>query len=110
MSSYGACRVVVPAGQEPVTGRAFVLLSRTHDPEPRLQRVGWGSVQPLFGRDVESLEGGASVLFDADATGFPVRTLAEVPPGTPADLYLGLNPAEVVVILAPKPIVESRRQ
>ena len=81
MSSAGAFRVVVPSGHEPVTGRAFLLLSRTHDPEPRLQRVGWGSVQPFFGQDVDALAGGDSVLFDAASPGFPVQTLRDVPAG-----------------------------
>jgi len=66
---------------ESLTGRAFVLMSARTDPEPRLQRVGWGSVQPFFGLDVEGLGPGEAVLFDTDAAGFPVAQLSDVPAG-----------------------------
>jgi hypothetical protein len=74
-------RVTLPAGAGPVTGRAYVLLSRAMEPEPRLQRVGWGSVQPFFGIDVEGLHGGDEVAFAPSTPGFPGPRLADVPPG-----------------------------
>lgn len=70
-------RVVLGSGG-PVTGRVFVLFSDRVDPEPRLQRVGWGSVQPLFGVDVDGWEAGESLLFDSSVAGFPVRSLDDV--------------------------------
>ena len=65
----------------PVTGRVFVLLTKNLDQEPRLQRVGWGSVQPFFGTDVEAIERGETIVFDNNAPGFPTETLADVEPG-----------------------------
>jgi hypothetical protein len=81
VSSVGAFRVTIPEDRGPVTGRAFVLLSRAHEPEPRLQRVGWGSVQPFVSVDVEGLGGGDAAVLDAGATGYPVERLAGVEPG-----------------------------
>jgi enterochelin esterase-like enzyme len=72
---------VVLGGGQPVTGRVFVLFSRVLDPEPRLQRVGWGSVHPFFGIDVDDLQPKESVRFDAVTPGFPVDSLADVPAG-----------------------------
>jgi len=81
LADVAAFRVTLPAGAGRVTGRAYVLLSRVGEPEPRLQRVGWGSTQPFFGIDVDALRGGESVLFGPETRGFPPRTLGEVPPG-----------------------------
>lgn len=72
-------RVVLGSGG-PVTGRVFVLFSRRLDPEPRLQRVGWGSVQPLFGVDVDGWADGGSTVFDSSVAG-SVGSLGEVAPG-----------------------------
>ena len=79
MSSVGSFRVSLPQRFEPVTGRAFLLLSRRDQPEPRLQRVGWGSRQPFFGIDVGDFRG--SIRFDGSNTGYPAPTLADVPAG-----------------------------
>lgn len=64
----------------PVTGRVFVLVTANLDVEPRLQRVGWGSVQPFFGQDVDAWEGG-EVTFDESVGGFPLASLADLPAG-----------------------------
>ena len=47
--------ISVPASvrAEPVTGRVYVMISRTNDREPRLQIGRTGT--PFFGRDVEQL-------------------------------------------------------
>jgi len=65
----------------PVTGRAFVMITRTVDKEsePRLQ-IGRTGV-PFFGRDVERLEPEKAVTIDASDLGSPVESLAEIPPG-----------------------------
>ncbi len=67
------------AHAQAVTGRVFVMVSRTNEKEPRLQ-IGRQGV-PFFGRDVERLSPGrAAVITDADL-GFPVAKLSDLPPG-----------------------------
>ena len=65
----------------PVTGRAFVMVTRTIDrqPEPRLQ-IGRTGV-PFFGRDVERLQPESVVTIDAGDLGTPVESLADIPAG-----------------------------
>jgi len=64
----------------PITGRAFVMISRANDREPRLQvgRVG----VPFFGRDFEKLAPGQAAVIDATDLGTPVESLSEIPAGT----------------------------
>ena len=64
----------------PITGRVFIMISRTGDREPRLQisRVG----VPFFGRDIEKLAPGQSAVIDATDLGTPVESLSEIPSGT----------------------------
>ncbi len=73
--------VVLPAAQraEPLTGRVYVMVSRTNEPEPRLQvgRVG----APMWGRDVERLAPGAPAVVDGTDLGTPVWDLADLPAG-----------------------------
>lgn len=66
---------------EPITGRAFVFLSRTDRREPRLQSGAQASSEPFFGVDVDALKPGAKVTFDARVPGFPVASLKDVPAG-----------------------------
>jgi hypothetical protein len=65
---------------QPITGRAFIMISRTSDREPRLQvgRVGI----PFFGRDIEKLAPGQAAVIDASDLGTPVESLAGIPAGT----------------------------
>jgi hypothetical protein len=64
----------------PITGRAFIMIARTTDREPRLQvgRVGI----PFFGRDFEKLAPGQAAAIDATDLGTPVESLSEIPAGT----------------------------
>lgn len=63
----------------PVTGRVYVMISRTNDREPRLQ-VGRTGV-PFFGRDVERLAPGAPAVIDESDLGTPVPSLRDLPAG-----------------------------
>jgi hypothetical protein len=65
----------------PLTGRAFVMITRSIDKEkePRLQ-IGRTGV-PFFGRDVERLEPEKAVTIDASDLGTPVDSLADIPAG-----------------------------
>ena len=63
----------------PITGRVFVMISRTNDREPRLQ-IGRNGT-PFFGRDVEGLKPEQPAIIDATDLGSPVSSLTEIPPG-----------------------------
>lgn len=56
-------------------------MTRNGDTEPRLQRVGWGSIQPFFGIDVENWDGLSPVVFNETVPGYPYETLHAVPSG-----------------------------
>ena len=62
-----------------MTGRVFVMISRTSDREPRLQ-IGRNGA-PFFGRDVEGLKPEQPAVIDATDLGSPVSSLTEIPPG-----------------------------
>jgi hypothetical protein len=63
----------------PITGRVFVMISRSAEREPRLEigRVG----VPFFGRDIERLAPGQNAVIDASDLGTPVESLAQIPDG-----------------------------
>jgi hypothetical protein len=73
--------ISVPASvrAQPLTGRVYVMLSRSDKTEPRMQ-VGRTGV-PFFGRDVEKLAPGATAKIDASDLGSPVESLREIPAG-----------------------------
>ncbi len=73
--------VSVPASAvaTPITGRVFVMISRTDDREPRLQ-IGRTGV-PFFGHDVTNLRPGTPASIDAADLGSPLESLSEIPPG-----------------------------
>jgi len=64
---------------QPVTGRIYVMVSRTNDREPRLQIGRTGT--PFFGRDVEKLAPGQAGIIDVTDLGTPVASLKNLPPG-----------------------------
>jgi Putative esterase len=65
----------------PITGRAFVMVTRSIDkePEPRLQ-IGRTGV-PFFGRDVEQLQPEKIVSIDASDLGTPIESITEIAAG-----------------------------
>lgn len=67
------------AHAQPVTGRVYVMISRTGDTEPR-QQIGRTGV-PFFGRDVEQLKPGQPAIIDQSDLGSPVESLRDIPPG-----------------------------
>ena len=64
----------------PITGRVFVMVSRTNGREPRRQ-VGRTGV-PFFGRDIEGLAPGVSAVIDQTDLGSPLESLSDLPAGT----------------------------
>lgn len=67
------------ANAGPITGRVFLMLSRSQETEPRLQ-IGRMGV-PFFGRDVERLKPGQAAVIDETDLGSPVESLRDIPPG-----------------------------
>lgn len=62
-------------------GRLLLLLSADESAEPRFQIGGTVGTQQVFGIDVEQLAPGEGARFDGSVFGFPVNSLADVPPG-----------------------------
>lgn len=72
----------IPQAHEgPITGRVFVMVTRSVDKvaEPRLQ-IGRTGV-PFFGRDVEHLAPEQIVSIDAGDLGAPLDSIADIPAG-----------------------------
>lgn len=75
-------KVTLPANQpQPITGRLFIIIARTNDPEPRLQVGGWRSKTELLGADIDGLAPGGTATMDALALGFPFKSVRELPAG-----------------------------
>ena len=74
-------RVDPDRAAEPLDGRLVLMLSRDDSAEPRFQIVDGPDTQLAFGVDVEAWAPGEPVSVEADAFGYPIRTLADVPPG-----------------------------
>ena len=74
-------RLAAARAAVPLDGRLILILSPNGEGEPR-QQVAWDAdAIPIFGVDVDGWRGGDSRSVDASAFGFPVRSLADVPPG-----------------------------
>ncbi len=67
------------ADSGPITGRVYVMLTRSDRTEPRFQ-VGTGGV-PFFGLDVEQLMPGEKAVIGEDVFGYPVESLRDIPAG-----------------------------
>jgi hypothetical protein len=63
----------------PITGRAFVMIARNNDTEPRLQIGRFGV--PFFGRDIEKLAPGETTVIDTADLGTPIEHLNDLPAG-----------------------------
>jgi hypothetical protein len=62
-------------------GRILLMLSNNDQAEPRFQ-IGDGALtQLIFGIDVEGLAPGAAAAIDSSVFGYPLTSLADVPPG-----------------------------
>jgi len=68
------------AHSSPITGRVYVMISRTNNPEPRFQTRRSRS-SPFFGKDVDDLKPGEGAVIDNEVLGFPLKSLKEIPPG-----------------------------
>jgi len=64
----------------PITGRVYLIIARNDEPEPRFQTRRSRS-SPFFGKDIEKLPPGQSVVIDESVPGFPVSSISAIPPG-----------------------------
>ena len=64
----------------PLTGRLFVVVSRTADPDPRIQMLSEQS-PPFFAVDVSALQPGQQVVIDASTPSYPLGSLRDLPAG-----------------------------
>jgi hypothetical protein len=65
----------------PLDGRLLLLISTDGKAEPRFQINDGPNTQLVFGVDVDGLAPGTEALVDASAFGYPLRSLAGLPPG-----------------------------
>ncbi|MFK8042748.1 hypothetical protein [Congregibacter sp.] len=68
-------------GTAPQDGRLLLLLSNTDRDEPRFLVDNSLDTQLIYGRNVADWAAGAEMLIDAAHIGFPINTLADLPPG-----------------------------
>jgi len=64
-----------------ITGRAYVMITKTDTPEPRLVAGSWGDSGPLFGVDVNKLAADETAVIDESTFGAPVHSLRDIPAG-----------------------------
>jgi len=62
-------------------GRLLLMLSDNDKAEPRFQVSDGASTQLIFGIDVEGMAPGAAAVIDSSVFGYPLKSLADVPPG-----------------------------
>jgi hypothetical protein len=63
----------------PITGRAYVAISKTNDRSPIQQADTTGA--PLFAVNIDALAPGATATIDAATLGYPVKSLKDLPAG-----------------------------
>ncbi len=66
---------------EPLDGRLLLLVSTDSANEPRFQVSDGAATQLVFGTDVDGWTPDTDVTVDGAATGYPLHSLADVPPG-----------------------------
>lgn len=66
----------------PVDGRLIVIVSKNLEGDPRFQVDLDVKTQQIFGMDVDGLRPGELAHIGADAAGYPLHSLRDLPPGT----------------------------
>ena len=69
------------SSREALDGRMLLLISKDDAKEPRFQISEDLSTQQVFGVDVDGLKPGQDAVVDANAFGYPVRSLSDLKPG-----------------------------
>lgn len=67
--------------QQPLDGRLLLLLANNNRSEPRFQILDGPATQLAFGVDVESWKAGQPKTVTPGVLGYPIQSLAQVPPG-----------------------------
>src|SRR5205807_4366120 len=81
-SSIPRFEVTLPSTyQQPVTGRVFVVIAKSDNPEPRLQAGSWRGRTEFMGAEVQQLQPGRSVSLDSSTLGYPFKNVRELPAG-----------------------------
>ncbi len=62
-------------------GRLLLMLAKSDKTEPRFQINDGVKTQLIFGVDVEGMKPGDQIAIDGKAFGFPIRNVADIPPG-----------------------------
>jgi hypothetical protein len=65
----------------PITGRAYVMLSETKIPEPRLKAGNWFHPIPFFGTDINEIKPGSEITITSSNLGYPFNSLKDLPAG-----------------------------
>ena len=65
----------------PLDGRVLLMVSTSDAAEPRFQIADGPDTQAIFGIDVDGLKPGAEAIVDASALGYPIDSVAQIPPG-----------------------------
>ena len=69
------------ASKEGLDGRLLLLISTNDTREPRFQISEDLTTQQVFGVNVDGWKPGQTTVIDQSAFGYPIRSLAQVPPG-----------------------------
>jgi hypothetical protein len=75
-------RFEVTSSLPPASGRLFIAMAQTANPEPRMGigEAGADAI-PVLARDVRDLGRGAAVIIDRTAIAFPIENIGALPPG-----------------------------
>lgn len=65
----------------PLDGRLLLLVSKNNEREPRFQINEDLNTQQVFGIDVDGMKPDAEAIVDANAFGYPLRSLSQLPAG-----------------------------
>jgi hypothetical protein len=65
----------------PVTGRVFVVLTKSDKPDPRIQILEPASSPPFFAADVSNIRPGQAMVLDASSIGYPLTSINALPAG-----------------------------
>ncbi|HKO44015.1 MAG TPA: hypothetical protein VJU84_12125 [Pyrinomonadaceae bacterium] len=69
------------SSKDPLDGRMLLLISKNNSREPRFQINEDLATQQVFGVNVDGLRPGAETIIDANAFGYPIKSLSELKPG-----------------------------
>ncbi|HEX8805497.1 MAG TPA: hypothetical protein VF741_01060, partial [Candidatus Aquilonibacter sp.] len=76
-------QIIFPASVQgtPVTGRVFVILTKSEKPDPRIQILEPASSPPFFAADVSAVRPGETMVLDSSSDSYPLKSMNDLPPG-----------------------------